>query len=59
LNTLIKSDATLYDSLIDLGADSRLQDATNVTYYNADKVHLTDTGYGVVAALVAAQVSAL
>jgi lysophospholipase L1-like esterase len=59
LNTLIKSDATLYDSLVDLGADSRLQNALDTTYFNADKVHLTDTGYGVVAALVAAQVSAL
>jgi lysophospholipase L1-like esterase len=57
LNTLIKSNATLYDALIDLGADSHLQDATNTTYFNADKVHLTDTGYGVVAGLVAAQAS--
>lgn len=54
LNVLIKSDATLYDAVVDLGADSRLQDATNTTYFNADKVHLTDTGYGVVASLVGA-----
>jgi lysophospholipase L1-like esterase len=55
LNTLIRSDPHAYDVLVDLGADSRLQDATNTTYFNADKVHLTDTGYSVVAALVAEQ----
>lgn len=59
LNTLIKSDPSLYDALADLGADARLQDATNLTYFNADKVHLTDAGYGVVAGIVATPAAAL
>lgn len=60
LNTLIRAGwAAVADGLADLGADSRLQDAANTTYFNADKLHLTDAGYGVVAGLVAAQVSAV
>lgn len=60
LNTMIRAGwSSIADALVDLGADSRLQDATNTTYFNADKIHLTDTGYGVVASLVAAQVSTL
>lgn len=57
LNTLIKSDASLYDALADLGADSRLQDATNTTYFNADKLHPVTAGYNVVAGIVASAIA--
>lgn len=59
LNTLIKSDATLYDGLADLGANAALQDATNTTYYQADSIHLNTTGYGVVAGIVSPIVAGL
>jgi lysophospholipase L1-like esterase len=44
--------ATYADVLCDLAGDSRLSDTNDTTYFDADKVHLNDTGYGVVAALV-------
>jgi hypothetical protein len=59
LNTLIRGDATIYDRLADLGADARLQDATDTTYFNADKLHLIAAGQTVVAGLVATEVNAL
>lgn len=55
LNALITANWSTYaDALADLGGDARLQDANNVTYFNADKLHLNTTGYGVVAGIVAA-----
>lgn len=39
------------DGLIDFVADTRLQNPNDTTYYNADKLHLTDAGYAVVAAI--------
>lgn len=60
LNTLIRANWTSYaDAIADLGANANLQDATNVTYFNADLVHLTNAGYGVVAGVVAPVVAAL
>jgi lysophospholipase L1-like esterase len=60
LNVLIRANYTAYaDGLADLGADARLQDATNTTYYNADKTHLTTAGYGVAASIVGPVVGAL
>lgn len=47
------------DALVDLAADSRLSNASDVTYYNADTVHLNATGYGVVAGLVQTAVQSL
>jgi lysophospholipase L1-like esterase len=40
--------ATFADALMDIGADASLQDPTNTTYFNGDKVHLTTTGYALV-----------
>ena len=51
LNALIMADHSFADAVVDLGADARLADATNVTYFNADKVHLIEAGYDVVASL--------
>jgi lysophospholipase L1-like esterase len=60
LNTLIRNGyASVADGLADLGADSRLQDATNTTYIQADKVHPTAAGYGVAAGIIGAAVAAL
>lgn len=60
LNALIRANYASYaDAIADLGADSRLQDATNLTYYTADKTHLTSAGYGVIASIVAAAISGL
>lgn len=50
---------TFADAFVQLSADSRLQNPNDTTYYDADTVHLTTTGYGVVASLIAPQVSAL
>lgn len=60
LNTLINANWTTYaDARADLGGNANLQDATNTTYFNADKVHLTDTGYGVAAGIVKTAVDSI
>jgi lysophospholipase L1-like esterase len=56
LNALLRADHAFADVLVDLAADARLRDATNTTYYNADKVHLTPAGYQVVGERVAAAI---
>jgi hypothetical protein len=38
--------------VIDPNSDSRLQDANNTTYFQSDKIHLTDAGYAIVAQLI-------
>ena len=46
---------TFADGLADVAADSRIGDAgddADTTYYDPDRVHLNDTGYGVVAGIV-------
>jgi len=59
-NALIASGwQSFANALADVAADSRLQDPTNTTYFDADKVHLNNTGYAVVAGIVFAQVSGL
>lgn len=47
------------DALADLGNNANLQDATNTTYFNADKVHLTTAGYNIVAGIVAAAIASI
>ena len=60
LNALIRANYAGYaDGLADLGANANLQDATNPTYFLADKTHLTDAGYEVVAGIVAAAINGL
>lgn len=51
--------ATFADALCNLAADARLSNSSDATYYNADTVHLTTTGYAVVSALVVPVVQAL
>lgn len=60
LNALIRAGwSSVADGLADLGAEANLQDATNTTYFQADKLHPTATGYGVVAGVIAAAAAAL
>lgn len=62
INTLIKSDSTLYDALVDLGADATIGEAgdqNNLTYYGADKTHLTTDGYAVLIPLVVTAIQSL
>lgn len=60
LNILIRaSGTTVADAIVDLGADARLQDATNTTYFMADKLHPNEAGSVVISELVAAVVNAL
>lgn len=40
------------DVFIDIGSDSRLQDATDLSYFNSDSVHLIQAGNNVVADMV-------
>ena len=60
VNALIRANwGTFADALADLAADSRLQDATDTTYYNADELHGTTAGYAVVGAIVGAALATL
>jgi lysophospholipase L1-like esterase len=49
--------ASFADGFVNLAADTRLDDYTDATYYNADQTHLTTAGYGVVAELVEAVIN--
>ena len=54
LNTLINSNTAGADGVIDLFADSRLSDASNSTYFQADALHLKSAGNAVIAELIEA-----
>lgn len=49
-NAMIRTNADLA-MVVDLAADSRLTNYANTTYFDADGVHLNNTGYNVVASL--------
>lgn len=51
--------ATFADAVVDVAADSLLDDPTDVAYYNADGIHLIGAGYGVVAGLVSTAIQGL
>lgn len=51
--------ATFADARVDVAGDSRLSNAANTTYYQADGIHLTDAGYAVAAELIGAAVLTL
>lgn len=50
LNAFIRTN-TVWDSIVDLAADSRLTNYADTTYFNADGVHLNNAGYSAVAGL--------
>lgn len=47
------------DALVDVQAQATLQDTANTTYFNVDKIHLTNAGYSIVAALAKTAVDSL
>lgn len=54
-NVLARANSSVYDALCDVAADPVFDtraDASNTTYYNADKLHLTATGYDKVSDLL-------
>lgn len=53
LNVLIRGDATKYDVLFDFDADPRLQDPTNLTYFQPDGTHPTAAGAAVMGGIAA------
>jgi lysophospholipase L1-like esterase len=55
LNASIRSNSTAGTRLFDVAAISQLSDPNNATYYNADKLHLTQDGYDLVADFVQSQ----
>lgn len=58
-NTWLRANyATYATHLLDLAADSRFQNYSDTTYYDADGVHLNNTGYATVAALAATLITA-
>lgn len=59
LNTLIRNDHSFADVVADLGANVNLQDATNTTYFLADKLHLQPAGYIEVATTIKPVITSL
>ena len=56
-NTWLRATYSTYAThLVDLAADARFQNSADLTYYNADTVHLSATGDSVVADLIKAAV---
>lgn len=56
-NSWLRTNYSTYAThLVDLAADARLQNTADATYFNADTVHLTASGYAVVAELVSAYI---
>ncbi len=51
--------ASFADALVDVAGDTRLDDYSDTTYYDAGGVHLNATGYGVVADLAYAAIAGL
>lgn len=62
-NTLLRAGyASFADALADVAADSRIGDAgdnADLTYYQADQVHLNDTGRAIISAAVKAALDLL
>lgn len=61
VNTEVRNPANLgvyWDVVVDLAADSRLQNPENTTYFQDDKVHLTAAGNAVVESLIRAAILA-
>src|SRR5258708_7102068 len=60
VNTLIRANwKSFADALSDIASDSRIGNAgdeLDTTYYTTDKVHMNNTGYGVVASYVTAAI---
>lgn len=51
-NALVNANTAGADEVVDVAADPRLQNPSDLTYFSSDQIHLNNTGYGVVASLV-------
>jgi lysophospholipase L1-like esterase len=49
--SIVANTGSWHDGVMDFDGDSRLQDETDTTYFDADQVHLNETGYGVMASI--------
>ncbi len=58
LNAAMRANHSVADAFVDLGADARLQDYANASYF-VDGIHLTAAGYAVVQGLVQAGLAVL
>jgi lysophospholipase L1-like esterase len=56
---LIASIGTVVDAVVDGSSAAQLQDPTDLTYWNADGVHLNNAGCAVIAALAKTAVDSL
>lgn len=56
---IVANYATFADGLVDVAADSRLDDFNDTTYFLGDKTHLTTAGYAVVAGLAQTVINAM
>lgn len=57
--SIVSNAATIANGLADLAANSHFDaqaDTADTTYYNADTVHLTNAGYGIVAGIISAAI---
>lgn len=62
MNTWIRANSFGADGIADIAADARIGDIgdqNDTTYYDADKVHLNNTGYAIVAGIVRNAIVAL
>ncbi len=54
-NALLAANPNVYDGFVDVGTNTAFDtkaDASNLTYYLADKIHLTNVGYDLIATLI-------
>lgn len=58
-NAYLRTNNAWADGFADVANDSRLQDTNNATYFQSDKIHLTQAGYGVVAEVVSPVINSL
>jgi lysophospholipase L1-like esterase len=59
LNTSIRDNTgSWHEGVVDFDGDSRLQDETDTTYFDADQIHPNATGYGVMAGIASAAITA-
>lgn len=57
--SFLASGTTVFDAIVDTTADSRLQNSGDTTYFNADTIHLNNTGYTIITSLVKTKLDAL
>lgn len=57
--SLLASGTTVFDAIVDTTSDSRLQSSADTTYFNADTIHLNNTGYAIIASMVKTAMASL